>query len=164
MSYVSYINKNLLNLKTRAKSEEKRKIIFSQKLKLWINESLSLSKQMLPYIILGVSMGAFIHGFVPQDFFDQYLSGRNILSVPFAALAGIPLYASSISIIPIIEATIQKGMPLGTALAFMTSIVTLSIPQALMLKKIMQTKLLIMFFSITTIGIMIIGFLFNFLY
>jgi len=83
--------------------------------------------------------------------------------VPVATLLGVPLYANSVSVIPVIQALIEKGIPLGTALAFMTATVTLSIPEALILKKAMKWQLLALFFGITTIGIMLIGYLFNFL-
>ena len=83
------------------------------------------------------------------------------LSVPLAVLLGVPLYANSVSVIPIVDALIQKGVPMGTALAFMSATVTLSIPEALILKKILKWQLLVIFFSITTIGIILMGYVFN---
>jgi uncharacterized membrane protein YraQ (UPF0718 family) len=89
------------------------------------------------------------------------LAIKSWWAVPIATLLGIPLYANSVSVIPIIEVLIDKGIPLGTALSFMTATVTLSIPEALILKKAMKWQLLAIFFSITTFGIMLIGWLFN---
>jgi uncharacterized membrane protein YraQ (UPF0718 family) len=112
-------------------------------------------------MVVGVGLGAFIHGFVPQTLIERYLGMRTWWTVPVATLLGVPLYANSISVIPVIEALIGKGIPMGTALAFMTATVTLSIPEALILKKAMKWQLLLTFFGITTVGIMIIGYLFN---
>lgn len=89
------------------------------------------------------------------------VSGASWWSVPTAVLLGVPLYANSVSVIPIVEALINKGVPMGTALAFMSATVTLSIPEALILKKVLKWQLLALFFGITTIGIILMGFLFN---
>lgn len=134
---------------------------FKELLKLWWIDGFSITKKVYPYVILGVGIGAVIHGFVPQTLIERYLGTRAWWTVPAATLLGVPLYANSVSVIPIIEALIGKGIPMGTALAFMTATVTLSIPEALILKKAMKWQLLATFFGITTVGIMVIGYLFN---
>jgi len=108
-------------------------------------------------------LGALIHGFVPQDLVEKYLSFKEWWAVPLATLMGTPLYTNSVSIIPVLEALTGKGVPLGTGLAFMTATVTLSLPAALILKKAMKWQLLALFFGITIVGIMIIGYVFNIL-
>lgn len=138
-------------------------IPLKERLKLWTEEMLDITKKIYPYIILGVTIGAVIHGFVPQSLITNSLSSQNIFVVPLAVILGIPLYANSVSVIPIIEAFVNKGIPMGTALAFMTATVTLSIPEALMLKKILKWQLLFIFFGITTLGIIFMGYLFNFI-
>ena len=98
---------------------------------------------------------------MPQELIEDYLKKDALWSVPLATVLGIPLYANSISVIPIIEALVDKGVPLGTALSFMTATVTLSLPEALILKKVMKWQLLAAFFGITTFGIMLLGLIFN---
>ena len=102
-----------------------------------------------------------IHGFVPASLIERSLSTDAWWVVPLATVAGVPLYANSVSVILIVEALVGKGIPLGSALAFMTATVTLSIPEAMMLKKVMKWQLLLAFFGITTTGIVIIGYAFN---
>lgn len=134
---------------------------FSKQLALWWEDGLSITKKIYPYVLLGVAAGAVVHGFVPQSLIERYLGARIWWTVPAATLLGVPLYANSVSVIPVIEALVGKGVPIGTALAFMTATVTLSIPEALILKKAMKWQLLAIFFGITTLGIVLIGYLFN---
>lgn len=159
-----FVNPELLKLKSRQDilAENKgQRISFEKLLKYWWSDALDITKKIFPYVLLGVALGALIHGFVPDTLVENYLQGDALWTVPLATLLGVPLYANSVSVIPIMEALVGKGIPLGTALAFMTATVTLSIPEALILKKVMKWQLLAMFFGITTIGIMVIGFVFN---
>jgi uncharacterized protein len=125
------------------------------------HDGLSLSRSIMGYVILGVGLGALIHGFVPADLVERYLSSKEWWTIPVATVIGSPLYANSVSIIPVMEALIGKGVPVGTALAFMTGVVTVSIPQTLILKKVMGWQALSIFIGITLIGIMTIGYVFN---
>ena len=161
-----YVNQDLLKFKSRADVEMENggdKIPLKKLLKYFWKDGFKITKSIFPYVILGVGIGALIHGFVPEELIEKYLSIKEWWVVPVATLLGVPLYANSVSVIPIIEALVGKGIPLGTALAFMTATVTLSIPEALILKKAMRWQLLAVFFGITTFGIMLIGFIFNFL-
>ncbi len=160
-----FVNSKLLNYKTRGQMETEngdQKIKLKQLVFYWWQDGFSISKTIFPYIVLGIGIGAIIHGFVPEALIEKHLSLKSWGVVPLATLLGIPLYANSVSVIPVIEALIGKGVPMGTALAFMTATVTLSIPEALILKKAMRWQLLAVFFTITIIGIMAIGYLFNF--
>jgi len=159
-----YVKTDLLKsgLKKKLKDKYKdQKIPRNELIRLWNKEAMDLTKKVFPYVVLGVGVGAFVHGLVPEEMITKYLSNKSWWSVPVAALLGTPLYAGPISIIPIIEALIGKGVPMGTALAFMTSAVTVSIPEALMLSKIMKKQLLFTFFGITVFGIILMGYLFN---
>lgn len=140
---------------------EGQDIPLNERVKLWTSEMWDITQKIYPYVLLGVTLGALIHGLVPQSLISNSLSGASWWSVPAAVLLGVPLYANSVSVIPIIEALVGKGVPMGTALAFMTATVTLSIPEALMLKKLLKWQLLAMFFGITTVGIILMGYLFN---
>ena len=138
-----------------------KKITIKELLQFWLKDGLKITKEVFPFVILGVGIGAIIHGFVPASMVETYLLLESWWSVPLAVVIGTPLYANSVSVIPIMEALVMKGVPIGTALAFMTAVVTLSIPQLLILKKVMKWQLLATFVGITTIGIMIIGYVFN---
>jgi uncharacterized protein len=161
-----YVKPELLKFKSRkqVEAENKEKPLPFKKLVLsfW-HDGMSITKKVFPYVILGVSIGAMIHGFIPALFVEKYLSNRSWWTVPLATILGSPLYANSVSVIPVMESLVEKGVPLGTAFAFMTAIVTISIPELMILKKVMRWQLLAWFYGITLIGIMIIGYLFNFL-
>lgn len=160
-----YVNQDLLKFKSRSDVELENggnKIPLKKLLGYFWGDGFKITKSIFPYVLLGVGIGAVIHGFVPAELIEKYLSIKEWWVVPVATLLGVPLYANSVSVIPIIEVLVGKGIPLGTALAFMTATVTLSIPEALILKKAMKWQLLAIFFGITTIGIMIIGYVFNF--
>jgi hypothetical protein len=126
-------------------------------------EGFSLTKKIFPYVIIGVGLGAIVHGFVPMNFFEKYLINSNWWSVPLATILAVPLYSNAVAVIPIMEVLVTKGIPFGTALAFMLATVGLSLPEALILKKAMKPKLLFSFFAVVTLGIILIGYLFNFL-
>jgi len=162
-----YLELELVKFKSKKDLElenKGNKITFRKLLTYWWEDGIKITKSVFPYVILGVGIGALIHGFVPQDWIEKTLGLRKWWVVPAATLLGVPLYTNSIGVIPIIEALIKKGVPFGTALAFMTATVTLSFPEALILKKVMKWQLLAMFFGITTLGIIIIGYFFNFLF
>lgn len=139
------------------KNETSAKILIK---KFW-SEGWDITKKIALYVLLGVAVGAAIHGFVPTGYFEQYISANNFLAVPIATIIAVPMYASAVGVIPIMQSLVDKGIPLGTAMAFMMAVVGLSLPEALILKRVMKTKLLIYFFGITTINIIIIGYLFN---
>lgn len=120
--------------------------------------------KLAPYVIGGVAIGALIHGFVPQEFFMDYIGKYQVLSVPVAVLMGIPIYAGCSTVVPLIFSITANGVPLGTSLAFMMAIAGLSFPEAIILKRVMNFKLLAAFFGIVAVGIIIVGYLFNALY
>ncbi|MCX6704399.1 MAG: permease [Candidatus Woesebacteria bacterium] len=162
-----YIKPELLRFKSRKDIEAEYggfSLPFKKIITYFWKDGMMITKQIFPYVVLGVSIGALIHGFVPASFVEKYLAIRTWWAVPLATLLGAPLYANSVSVIPVMQALVEKGVPLGTALAFMTAIVTVSIPEALILKKVMRWQLLAMFLGITIVGIMIIGYIFNLIY
>ncbi|MFA6897485.1 MAG: permease [Patescibacteria group bacterium] len=164
MHLEKYVIPELLKFKSRVEVEAENggnKLKFRQLVSYFWKDGTSITKQIFPYVVLGVGVGAIIHGFVPGSLVEHYLSAKSWWTVPAAVLLGAPLYANSVSVIPIMEALIEKGAPLGTVLAFMTAVVTLSVPEALILKKVMRWQLLAVFFGITIIGIIIMGYLFN---
>lgn len=123
--------------------------------------TLSIIKKVWLYIIIGVGLGAWIHGYVPADFLVQYAGADKWYAVPLATLIGIPLYSNAAGIIPLISALTEKGMAMGTTLSFMMAVTALSLPEFLILKKVMKVKLIIIFATVVGMGIMLTGFLFN---
>ena len=118
-------------------------------------------KKVFPYILIGVGIGAFIHNWIPASYVEMVLGGRNPLGVIIAVLAGTPMYADIFGTIPVAQALLSKRAQLGTVLAFMMAVTTLSLPSMLMLRKAVKPKLLILFFGICVGGIILIGYLFN---
>ena len=116
---------------------------------------------MLPYVVIGIAIGAFMHGYIPEGFFEQYLSREHWYAVPLSVILAVPMYANAAGIVPIVEVFVAKGIPLGTAIAFMMSVVGLSLPEATMLKKAMTWRLILIFFSTVALFIILSGFLFN---
>lgn len=158
------VNPAFLKAKTRQdaiRANGGKELPLKKRLAMWWSEGMGITKEIYPYVLLGVGLGAAIHGFVPKEFVETNLAAGSWWTVPLAVIIGLPLYANSVSVLPIVEAMSGKGVPLGTALAFMTATVTLSVPGLLILKKAISWRLLAAFTVTTAIGIMVIGYLFN---
>lgn len=120
-----------------------------------------LLKKVGPYVIIAIGIGAIIHGYVPSDFILTYAGPGNPLAVPIAVLIGVPLYSNAAGIIPLVAVFIDKGIPIGTALAFMMAVTALSVPEMIILRKVLKPKLLAIFIGILAVSITAIGYLFN---
>jgi uncharacterized membrane protein YraQ (UPF0718 family) len=120
-------------------------------------------KKIYLYVMLGVGVGAWIHGYIPADFIARYTGAGNPFAVVIAVLMGIPMYSNAAGVMPLVEVLTQKGMLLGTALSFMMAVTALSLPEAMILKKVLSLKLIGIFFGIVGAGIIVIGYLFNFI-
>ncbi|MEG1760172.1 MAG: permease [Alistipes sp.] len=116
---------------------------------------------VLVYVLVGIGIGAAMHGFVPEGFFESFLSKDNWYAVPLAVVLGVPMYANAAGVVPIIQVFVAKGMPLGTAIAFMMAVVGLSLPEAALLKKVMTWRLIGIFFGVVALFIVLSGYLFN---
>jgi len=125
------------------------------------NYTWDIIKKVWPYIIIGIALGAWIHGYVPTNFLAKYAGADKWYAVLFAVLIGIPLYSNTAGIIPLVGALTEKGVSMGTTLAFMMAVTALSLPEFMILKRIMKTKLILIFAGIVGIGIMFTGYLFN---
>ncbi len=125
------------------------------------NYTLDILQKVWPYIVIGIGVGAWIHGYVPTDFLARYAGSDKWYAVPLAVLIGIPLYSNAAGVIPLVSALTEKGVSIGTTLAFMMSVTALSLPEFMILKKVMKIKLIIIFAGIVGIGIIFTGFLFN---
>ena len=156
-----YVADYVWKIKSQNNQVAKNKIPFGSLLKLFWQEGWALTKKIMPYVLLGIGVGAAIHGYIPAGFFEKYITAENLLAVPIATIVAVPMYANAVGVIPIMQSLVEKGIPLGTAMAFMMAVVGLSLPEALILKRVMKVRLLVYFFGITIINIIIIGYLFN---
>jgi uncharacterized membrane protein YraQ (UPF0718 family) len=116
------------------------------------------------YIIIGIAVGAAAHGYVPEQFMANLMGKSVWYSVPLSVLIGVPLYSNAAGIIPIVSVLIEKGVPLGTALAFMMSVIGLSLPEMIILRKVLKMRLIFTFIGVVSVGIIIVGYIFNLIY
>jgi hypothetical protein len=123
--------------------------------------TLDILKKVWPYILIGISIGAWIHGYVPTDFLAQYAGRDKWYAVPLATIIGIPLYSNAAGVIPLVSVLTEKGVAMGTTLAFMMAVTGLSLPEFMILKKVMRTKLIVIFAIVVGVGIIFTGYLFN---
>ena len=141
---------------------EEEKVSFFDRLPQILRDSWNIVKGVLVYVLIGIGIGAAMHGFVPEGFFETYMARDNWFAVPLAVICAVPMYANAAGIVPVIEVFVAKGIPIGTAIAFMMAVVGLSLPEATLLKKVMTWKLVGIFFGVVTLFIILSGYLFNF--
>lgn len=142
---------------------ESQKTPFIDRLPGIIRDGWEIVRKVLVYVVIGIAIGAAMHGYVPENFFTGSLSAGKWYAVPIAVILAVPIYANAAGIVPVIQVFVAKGVPLGTAIAFMMAVVGLSIPEATLLKKVMRWKLIGIFFGTVTLFIILLGFLFNWL-
>lgn len=153
--------KKILDNKMQQGEYEEEKLTFRQRLPEITRGAYDIVKDVVLYVIIGIGIGAAMHGYVPENFFGQYLGGGQWWTVPLAVIVAVPMYANAAGIVPVIQVFVAKGVPLGTAIAFMMATVGLSIPEATLLKKVMTMKLIAIYFGVVTFFIILSGFLFN---
>ncbi len=141
--------------------EVKIKLSFKERVKEAKEYTLDIFRKIYLYVMIGVGVGAFIHGYIPADFIAKYAGGDNPFAVIIAVLMGIPMYSNAAGVMPLVEVLTSKGMLLGTALSFMMAVTALSLPEAMILKKILHIRLIGLFFGIVGLGIIGVGYLFN---
>jgi uncharacterized membrane protein YraQ (UPF0718 family) len=124
-------------------------------------EAIDTFKRIFPYIIAGIAIGALIHGFIPTNYFEGYMGKENPFAVPISVFLAIPMYSNASGVIPVIQSLVSKGIPIGTALAFMMAVIGLSLPEALLLKKVMKIRLVGIYFTSVGVSIILMGYLFN---
>ncbi len=124
-------------------------------------EVVKIVRKVLPFLLIGIGLGAVIHGWLPEDFFERYAGPDNPFAVPFAVLIGIPLYSNAAGVLPLVEALYAKGLGMGTLLAFMMAVVALSLPEMILLRRVLKPKLIAAFIGVVATGILLVGYLFN---
>ncbi len=151
----------LANAEREGEAFAAEKTPFKKRLPIIWNEVMNILKGVVPYVIVGIGIGGLMHGYIPEGFFEKYMSKDNLLAVPMATILAVPMYSNASGILPIVQVLVTKGIPLGTAIAFMMGVVGLSLPEAMLLKKVMTMKLIGVFFGVVTLCIIISGYLFN---
>lgn len=136
---------------------------FAERLRTVVRDAWGIVRGVLLYVVVGIGIGAAMHGYVPEGFFERFMGRDNIFAVPMAVICAVPMYANAAGIVPVIQVFVAKGVPLGTAIAFMMGVVGLSLPEATMLKKVMTWRLIAIFFATVTLFIILSGYLFNLL-
>lgn len=143
---------------------EEQTITFKDRIQAGYAAVVDIVSKVWIYIVAGIAVGAAVHGYVPENFMASIMGKDAWWSVPLAVLIGVPLYSNAAGIIPILQALLEKGASLGTALAFMMSVIGLSLPEMIILRKIIKLPLIVIFISVVATGIMIVGFIFNVIY
>ncbi len=143
---------------------EERKTPFSERIQAGYAAVADIVSKVWIYIAIGIAVGAGVHGYVPENFMASLMGKSAWWSVPLAVLIGVPLYSNAAGIIPIIQALLEKGASLGTSLAFMMSVIGLSLPEMIILKKVVKLPLILIFIGVVASGIMVVGYLFNLIY
>ena len=160
-----YLSPWVLQIQTQSEAEtalwEAEKIPFLKRLPTIVKDAWGIVRGVLLYVIIGIGIGAAMHGFVPEGFFETYLSADKWYAVPMAVILAVPMYANAAGIVPVIQVFVAKGVPLGTAIAFMMAVIGLSLPEATLLKKVMTWKLIGIFFGTVALFIILSGYLFN---
>ena len=123
--------------------------------------TLRIVRRIAPWVVIGIALGSLIHGYMPADLVEQVGGRANPLAVPLVVMLGVPLYANAAGTIPIVEALLGKGIPIGTVLAFMMAVTALSIPELLILRRVMRRELIATFVVVVASGIVVVGYLFN---
>ena len=148
-----WVKEVLANAEREGEVFAEEKTPFKERLPIIWAEVMNILKGIVPYVIVGIAIGGLMHGYIPEGFFEKYMSKDNLLAVP--------MYSNASGILPVVQVLVAKGIPLGTAIAFMMGVVGLSLPEAMLLKKVMTLKLIGVFFGVVTLCIIISGYLFN---
>lgn len=159
-----WAQKIMLNSQHKLAEEDNVDQSFIDRLPSINREVKEIIKGIAVYVVIGIAIGAGMHGYVPENFFQQYLNGGEWWTIPLAVILAIPMYANAAAIVPVIQVFVSKGVPLGTAIAFMMGTVGLSLPEATLLKKVMTIRLIAIFFGTVSLFIIFSGFLFNLLF
>lgn len=157
-----YVAEWAYKIKANHENELESKLSFHERIQAGYESVKEIVGKIWIYILIGIAVGAGAHGYVPEDFLGSLLGKDNWYGVPLAILMGIPMYSNAAGIIPIVSVLIEKGVSLGTALAFMMSVIALSLPEIIILKKVLKWQLITVFVGIVAIGIVIVGFIFNY--
>ena len=155
-----WVQNIIANAQTEDELEED-KLTLVQRFPAILKEAFGIVKGVSLYIIIGIAIGGLMHGFLPTGFFEQYINKGQWYAVPLAVIIGVPMYSNAAGVIPVVQVLVAKGVPLGTAIAFMMGVIGLSLPEAMLLKKVMNLKMIAIYFGTITFFMILSGYLFN---
>ncbi len=159
-----WVKEVLAKAQKESEAFEMEQTPFLQRLPIIWAEVMKILKGVVLYVIVGIAIGGLMHGYIPEGFFEQYMNKENPFAVPIATVLAVPMYSNAAGVLPVVQVLVSKGIPLGTAIAFMMGVVGLSIPEAMLLKKVMSLKLIGIFFGVVTLCIIISGYIFNLIF
>ncbi len=159
-----YVEEWVYEIKSVNRDTGEEKISFAERIEFGFTAVKDIVSKVWIYIVIGIAVGAWIHGYVPENFMAGIMGKSSWWSVPLSVLIGIPMYSNAAGIIPIMQALLEKGASLGTALAFMMSVIGLSLPEMIILRKVLKMRMIFIFIGVVGTGIIIVGFLFNIIY
>jgi hypothetical protein len=149
------------NLPRRNATASESTLTLSERIDLGFAAVRQIVGKVWPYILAGIAVGAGIHGYVPENFMASLMGKEAWWAVPLAVIIGVPMYANAAGIIPVVQALLAKGAALGTVLAFMMSVIALSLPEAIILRKVLKLRLIATFVGVVALGILLVGYVFN---
>lgn len=155
-----WVQNIIANSQSEEELEEEKQAL-AQRFPTILKEAYNIVKGVSPYIIIGIAIGGLMHGFLPTGFFEQYITKGQWYAVPLAVIFGIPMYSNAAGVIPVVQVLVSKGVPLGTAIAFMMGVIGLSLPEAMLLKKVMNLKMIAIYFGTIAFFMILSGYLFN---
>jgi uncharacterized membrane protein YraQ (UPF0718 family) len=155
-----WVQNIIANAQTEDQLDEDR-LTLVQRFPAILKEAFGIVKGVSLYIIIGIAIGGLMHGFLPTGFFEQYINKGQWYAVPLAVIIGVPMYSNAAGVIPVVQVLVAKGVPLGTAIAFMMGVIGLSLPEAMLLKKVMNFKMIAIYFGTITFFMILSGYLFN---
>jgi len=155
-----WVQNIIANAQTEGELEEDR-LTLVQRFPAILKEAFGIVKGVSVYIIIGIAIGGLMHGFLPTGFFEQYINKGQWYAVPLAVIIGVPMYSNAAGVIPVVQVLVAKGVPLGTAIAFMMGVIGLSLPEAMLLKKVMNLKMIAIYFGTIAFFMILSGYLFN---
>jgi uncharacterized membrane protein YraQ (UPF0718 family) len=151
----------VLESAAEVQATQARRLKIAERLEAGLHSARDIVRKVWPYVLIGIGVGAFIHGYVPEKLLVTFMGKESWWSVPLAVLIGVPIYASTAVILPIVQTLLAKGAALGTVLAFMMAVTALSLPESIILRKILKMRLIAVFLGVVTVGILAVGYLFN---
>lgn len=158
-----WVKEVLKNAEQESQTFQIEKTPLKDRLPIIWEEVVKILKGVIPYVVVGIAIGGLMHGYIPEGFFAKYMGKENLFAVPAATILAVPMYSNASGVLPIVQVLVSKGIPLGTAIAFMMGVVGLSLPEGMLLKKVMTLQLIGIFFGVVMLCIIISGYLFNFI-
>ena len=159
-----YVEEWVYKSPAQSLTEDGKSLVWQERVSIGFSSVKDIIYKVWPYLVVGIAVGSFVHGYVPENYLASMMGKKAFWSVPIAVLIGIPLYSNAAGIIPIVQSLLEKGAALGTVLAFMMAVIGLSLPEMIILRKVLKLRLIIIFVGIVGFGILMVGYIFNLIF